>query len=314
MSKRKLDVALCETDAGLNSSPPPEFDQLKSLFEEICVALNRESLGAGGTTHSQSEFMEDFRKGFASGTWSWKPVTKDVDDDKVDRLGEVILGPIYTCHEYPWPEGSNLPMAPLIQLDLGKASEVGQIKLGDGLLQVWMPHEAVSTPLFIRVVPRAMVDKSKLAPVTDLPKNLSPLQSRNEVWNEAFEKCVPCRAIQITDYQAKRYTSQIVHPIQVNYPVKALTSVVETQAMVKEFDKRLKPFLKNGAKGFHPGDCHLFGTFERIQYAADEVPKPLFCFESDELGFMWGDSGNAQLFYAIESDGKVSFSFDWSCG
>lgn len=334
MSKRKLDVALCVADAGLNSPPPPQFDQLKSLFEDICEALRRESLSKEDTTQSQSEFIkdyreglarglwprlrsefiEDFRKGFASGTWSWKPVTKEVDDDKVDRLGEVILGPIYTCQEYPWPEGSGLPMAPLIQLDLRKASEIGQIQLGDGLLQVWMPHEVFSTALFIRVVPRATIDASKLLPAPELPRELSPFQPRIEVWNDALEKSVPSSAIQITGYQAKRYTTQIVHPIQANYSVKVLTSVVETQTMVKEFDKRLKPFLKTGLKGFCPSDCHLFGTFYRVQYAADEVPKPLFCFESDELGFSWGQCGNAQLFYVIESDGEVSFSFNWSDG
>ena len=60
-------------------------------------------------------------------------------------------------------------------------------------------------------------------------------------------------------------------------------------------------------------NCHLFGTFSEIQYATDERPPPLFCFESDEFGLMWGDGGNAQLFYKLESSGAPTFTFEWSC-
>lgn len=41
---------------------------------------------------------------------------------------------------------------------------------------------------------------------------------------------------------------------------------------------------------------HLFGTFSEIQYAAGERPLPLFCFESDEYGLMWGDGAMRSCF------------------
>lgn len=296
--------------SGLHALPPLAFEQLKQTFELICENLNKES--DPSNERDRSDFITDFQAGFSSGTWSWRPVTEEVADDKVDRLGEVIMGPIYTCQEYPWPEASGFPMAPLIQLDLRRSSEIGGVQLGDGLLQVWMPHEAVSTPLFIRVVPREFVDVLKLAPAIEIPEDMSPLQKIAEVWNGELEEFVPGQSFQIKGYQAGRFTCQIEHSIRDNYPANALSDNIETQALIKDFYKKLTPLLKKGAKGFHPGDCHLFGTFVRLQYSAGDVPKPIFCFESEDLGFMWGDSGNAQLFYEIGSDGKVSFSFDWA--
>jgi hypothetical protein len=65
------------------------------------------------------------------------------------------------------------------------------------------------------------------------------------------------------------------------------------------------------AKKWSPSNCHLFGTFYDIQYRADERDTPLFCFDSD-YGIEWG-GGTAQVFYKLNSDGGVSFSFDWSC-
>lgn len=310
MNDKHKKFASSEDAPDLHAPPPSVFEQVKQIFESICANLKKES--DPSNERDRSDFIADFQAGFASGTWSWRPIIEEVADDKVDRLGEVIMGPLYTCQEYPWPEASGFPMAPLIQLDLRRASEIGGLHLGDGLLQVWMPHEAVSTPLFIRVVPRDSVDVSKLTLAIEIPTNMSPLQKRDEVWSDELEEFVPRQSFQITGYEAGRFTCQIAHQIQDNYQADVLSVNSVTQTLIKDFDKKLKPLLKKGAKGFHPGDCHLFGTFVRLQYSAMEVPKPLFCFESDDLGFMWGDSGNAQLFYEISNDGKVSFSFDWA--
>lgn len=312
MSGIKTKTLKIENSQGLNSPAPVAFDELKQMFEKIIEHLNAESADDQSKDRGLSDFNEDFTQGFESGAWSWRPITKEVADDQVDRLGEVIMGPLYSCQDFPWPEASGFPMAPLIQLDLHKASEIGGVSLGDGLLQVWMPHEVVSTPLFIRVVPKAFVDVSKLTPAVVIPEEMSPLQIRDTVWNDAQEEFVPRQAFQITGYEPKRFTCQMAHPIQDNYPLKTLTDVPETQKLIKDFDKKLKPLLKKGLKGFHPGGCHLFGTFARVQYSANEVPQPLFCFDSDDLGFMWGDGGNAQLFYEIDNDGQVRFTFDWS--
>jgi hypothetical protein len=297
---------------GLATPPPEAYLQLKTMFERICKNLRQESVDNQDSTREKLDFIEDFKSGFESGAWSWKPIVEEMGDDKIDRLGEVIMGPIYSSQDYPWPEASGFPMAPLIQLDLKKASHLGNLELGDGLLQVWMPHKAVTTPLFIRVVPREAVKVSLLTPIIPIPDSLIPLQTKGETWNDELERFIPNQALQITGYKAPRFTFQIEHLIQDNYPAKRLSSVGDTQLLIKEFDKKLKPLIKKGPKSFYPGDCHLFGTFLRVQYAAREVPKPIFCFESEEFGLMWGVGGNAQLFYEFNSDGRPNFSFDWS--
>lgn len=301
-----------QTINGLSTQAPESFLELKLMFEMICKNLYEESSADQSLSRESIDFIKDFQAGFESGTWSWRPLVEEVADDKVDRLGEVIMGPMFSSQEYPWPEESGFPMAPLIQLDLRNASQLGGVELGDGLLQVWMPHKAVTTPLFIRMVPREFVKASLLSPTIAIPDEMSPLQKREEVWNDEQEAFVPRQAFQIMGYQSPRFTCQIQHLIQDNYPVKLLTDVPETQSLIKNFDKKLKKLIKRGPKGFWPGDCHLFGTFLRVQYAASEVPKPLFCFESEDFGFMWGTGGNAQLFYEVGSDGQIKFSFDWA--
>lgn len=292
---------------------PPAFKKLMDIYDAICVALDTEPPEDRGVASERVSLLRELRQGFESGTWCWEPQTTAMADDRIDRLGEVIMGPIYTCEEYPWPVHDGFPMTPLIQLDLRKVSEIGSVPLGDGLLQVWMPHKAISTPQFIRVVPRLAVDPVNLTAIVEIPDAAHPLQRRGEDWSYELNKFIPARAIQITGYSPKRFTMQMEHLIQENYKIEHLTDCRETALLFKEFDKRLKPLLKRGAKGYDPATCHLFGTFSKIQYSANERPPPLFCFESDELGLMWGDGGNAQLFYKLDSNGQPTFSFDWSC-
>lgn len=312
MSETKNKALKTEHSLGLNTPAPRAFVELKQMFEQITERLHAEAADDESKDRSRSDFIEDFTQGFDSAAWSWRPITQAVTDHQVDRCGEVIMGPLYSCQEFPWPEASGFPMAPLIQLDLKKASEIGGVPLGDGLLQVWMPHDVNSSSLFVRVVPRACVEVSQLTPVVMVPEEMSPLQVRDTVWSDEQEEFVHGPSFQITGYEPQRFTCQIAHPIQDNHPVKTLTDAPEIQALIKDFDKKLKPLIKKGPKGFNPGDGHLFGTFTRVQYAASDMPKPLFCFESDDLGFMWGDGGNAQLFYEFGPDGQVAFTFNWS--
>lgn len=291
---------------------PAEFIELRAIFDSICELLDKEPVEIHEMNYGRKDFRNVFTRGFESGAWAWEPITKRMVDEQIDRLGEVIMGPLYTCEEYPWPEKDGFPMAPLIQLDLKKSSDIGSIQLGDGLLQVWMPHKAISTPLFIRVIPKAGVNLKKLMPIVDIPKEMEPLQSRGEEWSDELEEFVPSQAIQIIDYSPRRFTFQILHPIQANYSIEQLTKNSETALLIKEFDKKIKPFLKKGKKGFNAATCHLFGTFSPIHHVDKDCPAPLFCFESDEFDLSWGQAGNAQLFYKINDGGEVSFSFDWN--
>ena len=292
-------------DAGEQSDQlPSEVVRLKELIDEICVGANEDY---------REELCASYARQFKAAAWAWDPITKSVADDKVDRLGEVIMGPIYTCSEYGWPTVDGYPMAPLIQLDLAKASKIGGINLGEGLIQVWMPHKAImGKDQFIRVVPKEFVEAEKLTPVVDLPEDIDPLQVREEEWDDEADDFVPAPAYQITGYAPKRCTIEL-RSIKGNHTIKEITSNTVLVGKIKEFDNLMQSSEKKGPKSIRASNCHLFGTFCDIQYTAEEKPLPLFCFESDEFGLMWGDGGNAQLFYKIDSEGLPIFSFDWTC-
>lgn len=283
---------------------PSEVARLRELIGEICLGANEDY---------REELCATFASHFKAAAWAWDPITKSLIDDKVDRLGEVILGPIYTCSEYDWPTADGYPMAPLIQLDLAKASKIGGVNFGEGLIQVWMPHKAVvGKDQYIRVVPKEFVEAKRLTPVVDLPEDIDPLQVREEEWDDEADDFLPAPAYQIIGYAPKRYTIQL-RSIKDNHTIKDITSSTALLGKIKEFDKLLLTSKKKGVKSIRASNCHLFGTFCDIQYTPEEKPLALFCFESDEFGLMWGDGGNAQLFYEIDSEGCPVFSFDWSC-
>ena len=290
--------------AGQSEELPNELVQLKALIDEICASANEDY---------RNELSDSYASQFRAGAWAWDPITKTVSDDKVDRLGEVIMGPIYTCLEYDWPTKDGYPMAPLIQLDLAIASKTGGVNLGDGLIQVWMPHKAIAgKDQLIRVISKQFVDGKKLTPVVNLPEDLDPLQCRDEEWDDDAEEFVPAPAYQIISYSPKRYSIQL-RSIKDDHTLKNITSNPVLIERIKQFDKLQQNAKKEGLTSTRTSNCHLFGTFSEIQYAPDEKPLALFCFESDEFGLMWGDGGNAQLFYSLDVEGKAIFSFDWSC-
>jgi len=312
-----MEIAMSEKqpDGDLNSvtrdvSTPSEFIRLKEMFESLCDDVN---------VNYRKEFRNDFERRFDSGAWAWDPITKAILDDQVDRLGEVIMGPIYTCAEYEWPSRAGFPMAPLIQLDLEKAGAIGGVNLGTGLLQIWMPHHEryPAKDHFIRKIPREFVAAEKLTPMVEIPAEMMPLQTREEVFRDEVSDVRITPAHQIIGYTERRYTSQVCSGIQDTFRkqrLKGLCSGTKGVAKrIKAFDKLLKLLRKSGREGCSPSNCHLFGTFYDVQYLAEDRPPPLFCFDNDEFGFMWGDYGTAQLFYKLNPDGEPEFSFDWSC-
>ncbi|WP_156894089.1 hypothetical protein [Erythrobacter cryptus] len=57
---------------------------------------------------------------------------------------------------------------------------------------------------------------------------------------------------------------------------------------------------------------HFFGICAPVQYDPVDMPSCLLALDS-QGPYIWGDCGNAQIFYSFEADGSISFAFDWSC-
>lgn len=288
-------IAVIAAKSAVHAPAPDAWSALEKQFHHICERINGPY---------REELTDALGPRFKRGAWGWDPMSDSRPCDEIDRLGDVVMGPLYTCQAHEWPYRDELPMAPLIQLDLARASQMSGLPLGDGLVQVWMPHKAVAgADQYVRVVPRAAVDRAGLTPVPAMPSELDPLQSLD----------AQAQAFQIVSWGDKRYTTPLAQGFQNYYELKQLTTDPAIAKEIKAFDKALASLVQGSSGPFSPVNAHLFGTFAEIQYAPQDCPQPLFCFDGGAFGLEWGDAGNAQLFYAIGVAGKVSFSFDWSC-
>lgn len=92
-------------------------------------------------------------------------VMEEVPSQKVDRLGSVLLGPVFTSEAHPWPtDDSDEPMAPLCQLDTSLFPK--QVDGVQGLVQVWLSQSGgAHGDSLIRVIPTSEVDATLLTPV-----------------------------------------------------------------------------------------------------------------------------------------------------
>ena len=101
---------------------------------------------------------------------------------QIDRLGSVLLGPVYTSNAYPWPfdsEGS--PMAPLCQLNTAQFPV--QMDTVEGLVQVWLASTGVAHgDSLIRVIPTAEVDAAEMTPVIVHDGNIEVLVADAAAW------------------------------------------------------------------------------------------------------------------------------------
>jgi hypothetical protein len=303
-SKEMLPAAQATVRSAVHAPAPEEWLALEKQFHHICESINEQY---------REELIDALGPRFKGGAWAWDPVYEGRPHHEIDRLGDVVMGPLFTSQSYEWPSRDGFPMAPLIQLDLERASKRGGVALGEGLVQVWMPHKALAGELqYVRVVPRTAVDRSDLTPVPAMPPELDPLQSLDGVWNEELGRSVQAPTFQIVAWGNMRYTTPLQQGMQSYYELKRLTSDSALAKEIKVFDKALAALVQTPSARFSSANAHLFGTFSEIQYAPQDRPQPLFCFDGEDFGLEWGNGGNAQLFYALGEGGEVTFSFDWS--
>lgn len=276
------------------AAAPAEWRALERQFRSLCKRIKEPY---------RQEMAETLGSRFKAGAWAWDPVAENRAWADIDRTGEVVMGPLFTSPAHDWPTRAGRPMAPLLQLDLARASQLSGLPLGNGLVQVWMPHKAIAGgDQYVRVLPRAAVNWADLTPVPEMPADLDPLQSPE----------TPGAGFQITRWGEPRYTTPVTQGFQAYYTLKQLTADAALAQEIQEFDQALAERVSGSAACFSLTNAHLFGTFAEVQYAPQDRPQPLFCFDGKAFGMVWGDGGNAQLFFTLGADGAVDFSFDWS--
>lgn len=290
--------------ASVSMEPPAEYQELIRMFDILQKKL------AVVWSVGNEEALE-FQRVLQSGRWAFNPKSVTKAGKEVDRLGNVILGPLFSSQEFPWPCEGDAPMAPLLQINLGEAGELGNVDLGKGLLQIWLPKNAKPVDrAHCRVIPPEALKPESLEGIPAFKPGddyFQPVDWALEEGDRGLNEDGFC--YQIVGW-SKRFTSQVYVGNFTDFALSIPKDLLdeESKMILKTFKSTLKKFKKQ----WSPSDNHLFGTFWPVQYKWDQRPLPLFCFDGDtEHGTAWGD-GSAQVFFERQAEG-VRFSFEWAC-
>jgi len=215
-----------------------------------------------------------------------------------DRLRTLFSGPLYTSEAFPWPfDGEAAPLEPVCQIDLGILSALAKVQVGEGLLQLWARQDLDKH--LIRVLPRNELCLGNLSPPIEFPGWSCTVGDYS--WRQGSE------------FDHAHVLGKIARPF-IDFR-NGLESALEEAPIIPFHGLQrslatLEALIGRGA-GLERTEVSFFGSFDAIQYPQSERGCVLVSIEAGI--FMFGDHGNAQIFYDIDEAGRVSFSFDWSC-
>lgn len=274
--------------------PPQDFKELLELWSDIKTFI-------GPKSESDVQYFDN---ALNTGSWAWEPVLERRHPNNIDRLGEILLGPVFASAKHPWPMAAGLPMIPLLQLDLDKASMTGGISIGGGLLQAFVSvNDTLGQRVRIRTIDRADVSAEALVPFPLFTAESETFATVD--WAEPTLDADDAPCLQITDYEPQRFSFSGASALSERFNFQKFSP--DEQAKMRRFDEILESKLSD----WSGGGFHLLGTFDPIQYRQENRSWPLFCLESDR-GFNFGD-GQGQVFFDVDESGEVFFYFDWSC-
>lgn len=271
----------------------------------LCRAIDR-SFAADNYPFGmeQAREIEVFRAAADHLRWSYPVGCEYRLLEPEDRLISMFSGPLYTSEIHPWPhDKKGNPLEPICQIDLAIPSKLGDLALGDSLLQLWMEDSIFG---HLRLVPKHQAQLSTLTPV--------PSTAIKHVWPNPRA----LRHFRESNSWTHGYVmSSVYEPILIvpDTLVRAFDEVppISSKRLHLAFDALGLALKDNEIIDQSPGEIGIFGNFDTIQYSEIECPEALLIMESGSM-FMWGDCGNAQIFYAPNKSGGFEFSFDWSCG
>ena len=219
------------------------------------------------------------------GAEGWTPNLKPVSAATLDRTSSILAGPFFTSDDYPIPGPEDGMWLPVIQLDLRQLTELTDLNLGDGLLQLWCdPDYDNGARDFIRIIPREDVSLAAMKSFDFVMPNFEVTPIDDEwVFDPDAEKFNV-----ITDFESLGVQCQADY---LDLYVQDLD-----EALIAPVAGELKRFKVLTA--FEGGRLHLFGSFRPIQYSAADVDA--YCLVSFPR---WGSEGNAQLLVASEGQG-----------
>lgn len=298
---------------------PANFKEALRTWKDIKCIIGNEFL--------ESKEITAIDNGFGKASWAWRAEGIVVEFSEIDRLGESLCGPPYTCVGYEWPISPfGYPYLPLVQLDLRKAGEICGVNIGDGFLQLFETSDSYD-PYFLRTIPRSCISAQKMLSIPEWTSSQLAALEQSECFVNTGQLEDDCQCIQVSAYSKKAFSfprgmfwSYIGCLDGESFGLQD-SELIRFNKKVQELSDSLDGL--DESYGFGTA-THLFGSFRSIQYSPEDCSIPLFCIdgspvEVDSCGwelisrFELGCDGNGQVFIEAAADGSVDFTFDWSC-
>ena len=275
--------------------PPCSFPNNKKL-ESVTKPLTqlKALISKARQSHADHEFFEENSWlddiEFCGPAWGFRTVT--LPTRVANRFRSMFQGPFYTSESYPWPTlESGIYASPLLQLDLREAREVSRSCFGDGLLQLF---ERDGDDFIIRVIPRSEISEDQITPYPDQGPDIFESYTIENSWACKSNPLVT----HIIGYQEPFLSAELYAEADEDAP-KIFHQIVSKMEALR--DQSME----------HSGP-HLFGTFPSIQYRPHEISGEVLVSLDGMEGYVWGDDGNAQLFFKRDGE-QVHFFIESSC-
>lgn len=278
---------------------PEDFTRLLDLLKSIKRDFFKDDAADAAKIYEDS---------FRAASWAWLPDFHVTTPEAINRRGEILLGPLFSSLQNPWPVDEIGPKIPLAQIDLANASRVSDVNLGTGFLQLFCSMgDALGGRVETRVIERDCVENEELVSPPSFPKQFRGFASVGWAQDEgAPDRLLYGKScLQILGYSQKQFSVWLPSNIAENYDLSSCSD--ELKGNITEFDA----IQDLNRDRWSPGGFHLFGCFYPIQYYPGDRGAVLFTFES-EYGFNVGD-GQGQIFYKLDEEYGPFFDFDWAC-
>jgi WD40 repeat protein len=223
---------------------------------------------------------------FRSFSWAYPVQVRKVPAETCDRTRPMFAGPLFTSDDYPWPERHE----PIVQFYLGETRNLTGVDLGEGLLQLWAPEEYYNDEHFIRVIPVSEISGDSLTSPPEEALGARDLSFGGSLaWPQGPDV-----------YQITRCSEGVLTWDEAIYDHGG-TGIDLIDALM-----HFLPVCRSHQLSPAP---HFFGYCPPARHHYwPSHPPVLLAMES-----AWGDViGNAQIFYEIQPDGSVKFTFEWS--
>jgi hypothetical protein len=269
---------------------------MSSLVNELIEASQKST--ADGKSDYQSVTLEKLER-LKQVIPVWEIETEQVNEEAIDRKANMFGGQPFTSEKHPWPLTENgSPYYPLAQLDLQQISDLQNIDLGSGLLQVWLDITDADLPHTMRLIDPADMDECLLL---DIPT----LESTNEIDEHGMWFG---RSLRFS-YKFLGYMLPPCYRDDIEWDLDRILSESEENVLAKieqaSEENGYQSLSTNWLLG-HPdrGSGSPAGRYE-------PVPMNLIQLAKSDVFPMADVSSYANIFYS-NADGDTDYFFDWN--